>query len=46
MSDYPIIEFKNKQLWRIWLQNNHSTVAGIWLKIYKKMSEVETVSYD
>ena len=46
MSDYPIKEFKNKQLWRAWLEENHSTVVGIWLKIYKKMSEVETVSYD
>ncbi len=46
MSDYPIKEFKNKQLWRAWLEDNHSKVVGIWLKIYKKMSEVETVSYD
>ncbi len=31
--------------WRDWLENNHSSVDGIWLRIYKKASGVPSVTY-
>ena len=35
-SDYPVLEFKSQEDWRNWLQDNHQSIPGIWLKIYKK----------
>jgi uncharacterized protein YdeI (YjbR/CyaY-like superfamily) len=45
-ADYSIEEFKDKNEWRKWLDTNHSNTNGIWLRIYKKNSNVVSVSYD
>jgi uncharacterized protein YdeI (YjbR/CyaY-like superfamily) len=44
-SDYQIIAFKDYGLWRRWLQENHAKVDGVWLRLYKKASDIPTVSY-
>jgi uncharacterized protein YdeI (YjbR/CyaY-like superfamily) len=36
---------KNRDEWRKWLEENHSTVKGIWLIYYKKLSGKPRISY-
>ncbi|ACU61709.1 YdeI/OmpD-associated family protein [Chitinophaga pinensis] len=41
----PIIEFKTAKAFETWLVKNHDNSHGIWLKIFKKDSGMDTVSY-
>ena len=41
----PKLLFKDEKTWAAWLENNHQTSAGIWLKLAKKGSGLESVSY-
>jgi uncharacterized protein YdeI (YjbR/CyaY-like superfamily) len=43
--DYKIVEFVDQAVFRVWLAKNGKDVPGIWLRIYKKDSEVATVTY-
>lgn len=43
--DYEILAFKNAAGWRLWLDENHGKVDGIWARLYKKASGIPTVSY-
>jgi uncharacterized protein YdeI (YjbR/CyaY-like superfamily) len=43
--DLPIIPFASRDAWRTWLEEHHATSSGLWLKIAKKESGKETVSY-
>lgn len=43
--DYEIIAFKDSAIWRLWLDENHAKIEGVWLRLYKKSSSVPTVSY-
>lgn len=42
----PIVSFESPEAWRAWLADQHLTVSGVWLKIAKKGSGIETVTYD
>lgn len=44
-TDYDILAFEDATIWRDWLDENHSKVDGLWLRLYKKASGVPTVSY-
>jgi len=44
-NDLPIISFASLEEWESWLENNHSTSSGIWLRIYKKDSGKTTIFY-
>jgi uncharacterized protein YdeI (YjbR/CyaY-like superfamily) len=44
-TDLPIIPFASRDEWREWLEEQHATSDGLWLKIAKKGSGVDTVSY-
>lgn len=44
-QDYPILEFKTQKLWRKWLEKNHNE-TGVWLRFYKKDSEVKGIKYN
>lgn len=44
-SEYEIVEFKDQTDFRAWLDANHNNAAGIWLRIYKKASTIDTVTY-
>jgi uncharacterized protein YdeI (YjbR/CyaY-like superfamily) len=48
MSDenLPILSFQDAQALREWLLENHLQSKGIWLRIYKKGSEIKSVSFD
>ncbi len=43
--NYEIIAFQDSTTWRHWLDKNHAKVDGLWLRLYKKASNVPTVSY-
>src|SRR3712207_46084 len=43
--DLPIIPFASRDEWEAWLEVQHATSSGLWLKIAKKGSGLETVSY-
>ncbi len=45
MNDTPTKSFPTAEAWRGWLQKNHATSSGIWLRIFKKDSGIQTVTY-
>lgn len=42
----PIVAFPSQQEWEDWLEAEHAASDGVWLKLAKKSSGVETVSFD
>jgi uncharacterized protein YdeI (YjbR/CyaY-like superfamily) len=44
--DLPIISFASRDAWEMWLARNHVTSTGLWLKVAKKGSGIDTVTYD
>ena len=44
-QDLPIVHVADQRAWRQWLDENHASVAAIWLKFAKKGSPTTTVSY-
>jgi len=44
--DLPIVPFASRDAWAAWLEEQHATSEGLWLKFAKKGSGIETVSYD
>ena len=45
-TELPVIEFLNRQLLRNWLIENHTNSKGIYVRIYKKASNIEGVTFD
>lgn len=46
MEDLPILEFTDKKKFHDWLKKNSKISRGIWLKISKKNSGIQSVSYE
>ncbi|MDX1413248.1 MAG: YdeI/OmpD-associated family protein [Candidatus Promineifilaceae bacterium] len=44
-GDLPIIPFATQEEWEQWLENNHESAPGVWLKLAKKSSKIQSVSY-
>lgn len=44
-DDLPILPFASKGELEAWLEKNHAGAEGLWLKIAKKGSGVESVNY-
>jgi uncharacterized protein YdeI (YjbR/CyaY-like superfamily) len=44
-DDLPVLPFPSQAEWESWLEDNHADAAGLWLKIAKKASGIETVTY-
>jgi uncharacterized protein YdeI (YjbR/CyaY-like superfamily) len=44
--ELPIIPFASREQWEAWLEEQHATSEGLWLKFAKKGSGIETVTYD
>jgi uncharacterized protein YdeI (YjbR/CyaY-like superfamily) len=40
-----ILELADESAWQRWLERNHETVAGVWLKFAKKGTGKSTVNY-
>lgn len=43
--ELPIIPFASRDAWGAWLEEHHATANGLWLKIAKKGSGIDTVSF-
>jgi uncharacterized protein YdeI (YjbR/CyaY-like superfamily) len=41
----PILEFEAAEAWAEWLEENHASSPGVWLKLAKKTATRPTVSY-
>jgi uncharacterized protein YdeI (YjbR/CyaY-like superfamily) len=44
-SELPIIPFASAEAWGTWLEENHATSDGLWLKFARKGSGIESVSF-
>jgi uncharacterized protein YdeI (YjbR/CyaY-like superfamily) len=44
MADLPTLSFASQEEWEAWLEANHSS-AGVWMKIAKKSSGIESVTH-
>jgi uncharacterized protein YdeI (YjbR/CyaY-like superfamily) len=45
-TDLPILPFERQKDWAVWLEKNHATSSGVWLKLAKKASGIQSVTYD
>lgn len=43
--EQPIIAFETRAAFEAWLEINHKDHPGIWLRIFKKGSDVPTITY-
>ena len=41
-----LLAFPSEQAWLTWLEENHTTSPGVWVKFAKKASGLPTVSYE
>jgi uncharacterized protein YdeI (YjbR/CyaY-like superfamily) len=44
-DDLPVISCACLEEWELWLEENHASSSGIWLRIYKKDAGVKTILY-
>jgi uncharacterized protein YdeI (YjbR/CyaY-like superfamily) len=44
-GEVPIMAFASQQAWADWLEANHASSRGVWLKLAKKASGVASVTY-
>lgn len=45
-NQIPVMPFEHEKDWATWLNKNHTKSTGVWLKLAKKASGHESVSYD
>ena len=45
-QDLPVVSFASQQDWERWLQAEHGTARGLWLKLAKKGSSIDSVTYE
>lgn len=41
----PIVPFEDGAAWEDWLEKNHQTAKGVWMRFYKKASGVPTITW-
>ena len=46
MDNLPILEFETADLLRDWLESHHATSKGIWVRIYRKSSQIRSVAFE
>jgi uncharacterized protein YdeI (YjbR/CyaY-like superfamily) len=44
-TDYDILEFKTSANFREWLDSHFDNTNGVWLRMYKKASGIESITY-
>jgi uncharacterized protein YdeI (YjbR/CyaY-like superfamily) len=44
-AEAPLLVFKDQKQWASWLDEHHRTSSGLWLRIGKKGSALESLSY-
>lgn len=45
IDERPVIAFEDTRAWRAWLEQNYESTPGVWVKIAKKASGIQTVTY-
>ena len=45
-TELTIISFQSQNKWRDWLLKNYANSNGVWLRLYKKKSEVKSIDHD
>ena len=45
-KDLPVLLFEQQHDWAVWLDEHHGTSPGLWLRLAKKASGLQSVSYD
>ena len=45
-NDLPVVLFEDQKDWAVWLDQNHTTSSGLWLRLAKKASGLKSVTYD
>jgi uncharacterized protein YdeI (YjbR/CyaY-like superfamily) len=43
--DLPIVPFVSREAWEAWLEEGHASSDGVWLKIARKGSGIESVTF-
>ena len=46
MAELSVLLFEQKEDWAAWLDENHATSPGVWLRLAKKAASLKSVSYD
>ena len=46
LSELPLLCFADRESWRAWLEDNHSSSQGIWLAVGKKGNSVTSLTYE
>ncbi len=44
-DDLPVLPFASREEWGAWLDENHASQHGVWLKFAKKSTGIPTVAY-
>jgi uncharacterized protein YdeI (YjbR/CyaY-like superfamily) len=44
--DAPVLLFRDQRAWATWLKTNHASSVGVWLRLARKASGKQSVSYD
>ncbi|MEO8150688.1 MAG: YdeI/OmpD-associated family protein [Bacteroidia bacterium] len=42
--DFAVMAFKTQKEWHRWLERNHDKINGVWIKLFKKDSDINSVS--
>src|SRR5262249_52141546 len=45
-SDLPVLFFEQPKDWAAWLDENHATSPGVWVRLAKKKADRKSQSYD
>jgi uncharacterized protein YdeI (YjbR/CyaY-like superfamily) len=44
-AELPVLEFAKPEEWRRWLERNHASVRGVWIKLAKKKSGLPSIDH-
>ncbi len=45
LDEIPIMRFRDRRQWKDWLEKNHDSSSGLWLRLAKKGSARQSISY-
>lgn len=45
LKDLPILSFESREAWRSWLAAQHTQAPGLWIRLYKKGSDLPSITY-
>ncbi len=45
LADIPTIAFADTNAWKTWLDKNYADPVGVWIKIAKKNSGIQSITY-